>query len=267
VNIDSIRLVSKSHLVLVKKGKGMEIIFESSDWHCGPDGLSEEAKEFITRGKDATATIVGCGDLFNLLPLGREKFEGSSAVKELIQALDGYLFHYVCGNHDPYRWVVELFRPFPNVEVKRRLEREVMGRTYLFTHGHQWAIDWALLRHIAPQFVEFMVDFFPKLWYRLCRRVGWLPSEAKPKAATGGKEHQKYDDLTGLIWRNGIRFAQHHSLCVVLGHTHTSAELKRFVDENTGTVSVMVDGGDLRDGTYVVVDRDAHLEHLNWLYG
>jgi len=61
----------------------MEIIFESSDWHCGPDGLSEEAKEFITRGKDATATIVGCGDLFNLLPLGREKFEGSSAVKEL----------------------------------------------------------------------------------------------------------------------------------------------------------------------------------------
>ena len=245
----------------------MGMIFESSDWHCGPDRLIEEAKEFITRGKDAKATIVGCGDLFDLLPLGRERFQGSSAVNELIQALDGYPFYYVCGNHDPYRWVVELLRSFPNVKVVRRLQREVMGRTYLFTHGHQWAIDWALLRHIAPRFVEFMVDFFPRLWYRFCRMVGWLASEAKPKAATGHKERQRYDDLTGIIWRNGIRFAQHHSLCVVLGHTHTSGELKRFVDNNRRAISVMVDGGDLQDGTYVVVDRDAHLEHLGRLRG
>lgn len=239
-----------------------EIIFESSDWHCEPDGLIDEAKEFIRRGKAAKAMIVGCGDLLNLLPLGREKFKGARVVKELVQSLDGYPFYYVSGNHDPYKWVAELFRDFPNVTVVKRLERELEGRVYLFSHGHQWAIDWAFLRHFAPRFVEFMVDWFPKLWYRFCRRMGWMASEAKPKAATGHRERQKYDDFTGLIWRNGIRLAQHHGCCVILGHTHTSAELKRFVDENTGIVSVMVDGGDLRDGTYVVVDRDAHLEHL-----
>jgi len=241
----------------------MGIIFESSDWHCGPGELIQEAKEFIARGKGAEAILVGCGDLFDLLPLGREQFHQSQAVKELIQAIDGYPFYYVSGNHDPYRWVVELFHPFPNVKVTRRLECELTGRTYLFTHGHQWAIDWALLRHIAPQFVEFMVDFSPRIWYRFCKRAGLMASEIKPKAITGGRERQQYDDLTGLIWRNGIRFAQHHSLCVVLGHTHTSGKLERFVDENTGTVSIIVDGGDLRDGTYVVVDRDARLAHLS----
>ena len=27
------------------------MIPESSDWHCGPEGLSEEGKEFIRKGK------------------------------------------------------------------------------------------------------------------------------------------------------------------------------------------------------------------------
>ena len=239
-----------------------EIIFESSDWHCDPDGLIDEAKEFIRRGKEAGGTILGCGDLLNLLPIGREKFNGAMVVNELVQALDGYPFYYISGNHDPYPWVVELFRDAPNIKVVKRLESELGRRTYLFTHGHQWAIDWALLRHFAPRFVEFMVDHFPRLWYRFCKRVGWMASEAKHKASTGHRERQKYNDLTGIIWRNGIRFAQHHGCCVILGHTHASGEFRRFAGGDTGIVAVMVDGGDLRDGTYVVVDQDAHLEYL-----
>jgi predicted MPP superfamily phosphohydrolase len=215
-----------------------DIIFESSDWHCDPNGLIDEAKEFIRRGKEAGATIVGCGDLLNLLPMGREKFNGAMVVNELVQALDGYPFYYVSGNHDPYPWVVELFRDTPNIEVVKRLESELGGRTYLFT------------------------DHLPRLWYRFCKRVGWMASEAKRKASTGHRERQKYNDLTGIIWRNGIKFAQHDGCCVVLGHTHTSGEFKRFAGGDTGIISVIVDGGDLRDGTYVVVDSDAHLEYL-----
>lgn len=237
-------------------------IFESSDWHCDPDGLIDEAKEFIRRGKEAKAIIVGGGDLLNLLPIGREKFNGARVVNELVQVLAGYPFYYVSGNHDPYRWVVELFRDFPNVRVVKRLEGKLAGKVYLFTHGHQWAIDWAFLRHLAPRFVEFMVDYFPKPWYRFCKWVGWMASEAKRQANTGYRERQKYNDLTGIIWRNGIRFAQHHGCCVILGHTHTSGELRRFTGGNMGIISVMVDGGDLRDGTYVVVERDARLECL-----
>lgn len=243
------------------------LIFESSDWHCDPNNLTDEAKEFIKRAKDAEATIVGCGDLLNLLPIGREKFRGASVVKELIRALDGYPFYYVTGNHDPYKWVVELFGGYPNVKVRKRLEVELAEGFYVLTHGHQWAIDWAFLRHFAPRFVEFMVDWFPGLWYRFCRRVGWLASEAKPKAARSYVERQKYDDLTGIIWRNGIRFAQHHSRCVVLGHTHTTGQLKRFVDAEMGIRSVLVDGGDLRDGTYVMLDKDARLEYLREVEG
>ena len=239
-----------------------EIIFESSDWHCDPDSLIEKAKEFISRGKQAGAIIVGGGDLFNLLPIGRDKFNGARVVNELVQVLDGYPFYYVSGNHDPYRWVVELFRDVPNIKVVKRLEGKLAGRVYFFTHGHQWAIDWALLRHFAPRFVEFMVDYFPRLWYHFCQRVGWMASEAKRQASTGYWERQKYNDLTGIIWRNGIRFAQHNDCCVILGHTHTSGELRRFTGASTGITSVMVDGGDLRDGTYVVVDRDARLEYL-----
>jgi len=240
------------------------IIFESSDWHCQPDGLIPEAGELIARGKETGAMLIGCGDLLDLLPLGREKFRHAGAVRELVSSLDGYPFYYVCGNHDPYRWVVELFQPFPNIKVLRRLVYRRDSRTYYFTHGHQWAIDWALLRYVAPNIVQFMVDFCPGLWYRFCKRAGWMASEVKPRVATGQKERQQYDDFTGLIWRNGIRFAQHHGLCVVLGHTHTSGKLERFVDSSTGTIVIMVDGGDLRDGTYVVVDQDARIEHLGY---
>jgi len=239
-----------------------EIIFASSDWHCDPDSLIDEAKEFIRRGKEAKTMLVGGGDLLNLLPIGREKFKGARVVNELVQALDGYPFHYVSGNHDPYRWVVELFRDFPNIKVMKWLEGELGGQAYFFTHGHQWAIDWAFLRHFAPRFVEFMVDYFPKLWYRFCKRMGWMASEAKRQTGAGYRERQKYNDLTGIIWRGGIRFAQHRGCCVILGHTHTSGELKRFTGGNMGIISLMVDGGDLRDGTYVVVDSDARLVYL-----
>ena len=228
------------------------MFYESSDWHSNPDGLIPEAKDFIKLAKAVGARVIACGDLFNLLPMGRESFKGSMAVRELIEALDGYPMDYVSGNHDPYPWVRELFGEVPNIHIIRALDLEMNGRLYHFTHGHQYAIDWAILRHIAPGFIEFMVEHFPRAWYAFSKWMGWVPGQIKPRIEESYRESQRYNDATGIIWRNAIREAQRKNYCVVLGHTHTTAQLRRFIDTDVGIRTVMIDGGDLREGSFVI---------------
>lgn len=128
---------------------------------------------------------------------------------------------------------------------------------WYFRHGHGWSVDWWLLRHFAPRFVEFMTEHFPTPWCWFSRKMGWIPSERKGAACVvGPRERQKYDDMAGIVWRNAIRHAQPNNLAVIVGHTHCSGILRRAIN---GVRAVIADGGNLGDGTYLIIDDDIRL--------
>ncbi len=226
----------------------------SSDWHCQPDELIPQAREIIGKAEPGKDILVGVGDLFDFLPLGKDRFKNSKAIDDFILALGGQTFYYVAGNHDPYPWVKERFKDYPNVMVVRH--RSFEDKWY-FRHGHGWSHNWWFLRHFAAGFVEFMTDHLPRLWYWFSRRMGWIPSKHREAAHVGGpRERHKYNDKVGIVWRNAIQHAQHNNISVIVGHTHCSGILKRAMN---GLKAVIADGGDLRDGTYLLIDDDIQL--------
>lgn len=227
----------------------------SSDWHCQPDELIPQARELIKRADPGKDILVGVGDLFDFLPLGKDKFKDSKAIADFIEALGGQTFYYVAGNHDPYPWVRKRFKDYANIKVYRTLNWE---DKWYFRHGHSWADDWRYLRHIAPRFVEFMAEHFPRFWLWFSRRMGWMPSTHKEHGYVGSpRERHKYNKAVGKVWRHAIRRAQHNDFTVMIGHTHCSGILRRAMDGEVK--AVMADGGDLRDGTYLVIEDDIQL--------
>lgn len=238
-------------------------IWVSSDWHCDPDKLKGAVIDWVRRGKEGKHRLVGDGDLFNILPWGREKWKGAASVKELAALLDGYRFEYVAGNHDPYNIMKRLLAPHRNITVLRQLHIQEDGRSYLVTHGYQWAVDWGFLglRRIAPWLVETAVDVAPGLWYRFCRRVGWLASRPSP-GASAGKEQQRITNFIRVIWAGASSHALKRGCCVIIGHTHTTGRHEHGVNKQVGFQAYMVDGGDLPDGTFVEITSDAALRFL-----
>ena len=230
------------------------MIRSSSDWHSPPEALIPEAKKFIREAKKCKATIVGVGDLFDLLPLGRDKFKGCWAIDEMIDALGGYPFIYIGGNHDPSDWVKELFDRFPNVTVVKSILLEEGGRNYRFIHGHQRS-DWWLWRHIAPGFVEFAVDHFPGAWYSLCVLLGWLPGVLKErvKLKPSYKETTKLNLLISAIQNAWIRHAASEGISQVIGHTHKAFSATWWSPQ--GIELELLDGGNLPDGGMVEIDE------------
>ena len=238
-------------------------IWISSDWHCDPERLKKAVVDWISLGKEGNHRLVGDGDLFDILPWGKDKWKQPASIKQLATLLDGYSFDYVAGNHDPYNTMKELMAPYSNIIVYKRLELEEGGRKYFFSHGHRWAIDWGFLglRRIAPWFVETMVDIAPGLWYRFCRWQGWLATDPTP-GASAGKEKERITKLIRTIWAGAADHALKNDCCVILGHTHTTGRRERGISKQVGSQAYMVDDGNLEDGTYVEITNDAQLEFL-----
>ena len=90
-------------------------IWVSSDWHCDPDKLKEVVVNWISRGKEGNLRLVGDGDLFDILPWGKEKWEQPASIEQMAKLLDSYPFDYVAGNHDPYNIMDRLMAPYPNI--------------------------------------------------------------------------------------------------------------------------------------------------------
>jgi predicted phosphodiesterase len=238
-------------------------IWVSSDWHCNPDELKQAVVDWIVQGKEGNHHLVGDGDLFDILPWGRERWTQPTSVEELNEVLNDYPFDYVAGNHDPYNVMKNMMASYPNITVHKRLELEECGRKYFITHGHRWAVDWGFLglRYIAPWIVELMVDIAPGLWYRFCRSRGWLASRLDT-AAPSGREKDKITRLTRIVWAGASDHALKRDCCVVLGHTHTISRRERGISKEQGFQAYMVDDGNLPDGTYVEITDDARLRFL-----
>ena len=235
-------------------------ILVSSDWHCQPDALKDIVVSWITWGKEGGHRLIGGGDLFDILPLGRGKWSDAASIKQLATLLDGYPFDYVAGNHDPYNTMKQLCDSYPNITVHKRLEFKEGGRSYFVTHGHRWAIDWGYLglRRIAPWLVETMVDLAPGLWYRICRWQGWLAHPGADEDAPV-KESEQITKLTRIIWAGASDYALKNNCCVIIGHTHTTGRRERGISREIPARAYMVDDGNLTDGTYVQITDDAEL--------
>ena len=227
----------------------------SSDWHCQPDALIPQARELIGKADPSKDTLIGVGDLFDFLPLGKDAFRSSKAIDDFVEALGGQTFHYVAGNHDPYPWVRKRFKDYANIKVYRILNWD---DKWYFRHGHRWADDWRYLRYVAPALVEFMAEHCPRLWHWFSRRMGWMPSAHREDGAAGSpSERHKYNKAVGKVWRHAIRRAQHNDVALMIGHTHCSGILRRAMDGDVKVV--MADDGTLKDGTYVTIDDDIKL--------
>ncbi|MDD5093496.1 MAG: hypothetical protein PHV74_03830 [Dehalococcoidia bacterium] len=243
-------------------------IWISSDWHCDPEGLRPGVVEWITLGKQGKHRLIGDGDMFNILPLGKKKWQQAAACKQLGELLGDYPFDYVAGNHDPYGVMVELMKPYPNIKVyKNQLEVEEGGRKYYITHGHRWSIDWGFLglKHIAPPVVEFLVNtpLLRDLWYRICRWRGWMASDLKKASPVSGKEQDKINKFIRIIWGGADKHALENNCCVIIGHTHTSGIHRRGVSRSLPSQAYMMDDGDIQvDGSYVEITKDAELQWL-----
>jgi metallophosphoesterase superfamily enzyme len=120
-------------------------IWVSSDWHCASDRLKQAVVNWITRGKEGNHRLIGNGDLFDILPWGKEKWGNAASIEQLATLPDGYPFDYVAGNHDPYKIIRKLMTAYPNIILRKRLEIKEGGRNYFITHGHRWALDWGFL--------------------------------------------------------------------------------------------------------------------------
>lgn len=238
-------------------------IWVSSDWHCDQNTLKQPVEEWITLGKEGKHRLIGNGDLFDILPLGKEQFGDADSIKQFAAKLGDYPFDYVAGNHDPYKTMVKLMAPYPNITVHKRLPLEQERRKYFVTHGHRWALDWGWLglRHIAPWVVETMVDRAPGLWYKFCRQVGFLASDPPPQAPTG-KETERITRLTRIIWAGASQHALDNNCCVVLGHTHTTGRRERGIGKHVAAECYMIDAGDLPDGSYVEITTEPLLKFL-----
>lgn len=238
-------------------------IWVSSDWHCDPEKVKKVVVDWITMGKEGNHRLIGDGDLFDILPWGKKKWEQPASIEELSTLLDGYSFDYVAGNHDYYSIMKKLLAPYPNIAVHKRLELEERGRKYFFSHGHLWSIDWGFLglRKIAPWFVEKIVDYIPNLWYRFCRRMGWLAAHPTP-GASAGEEQERITKLIRTVWAGAADYALKNNCCVILGHTHTTGRRERGINKQVGSQAYMVDDGNLQDGTYVEITNDAQLKFL-----
>jgi len=219
------------------------IVYCSSDWHSSPHELSKSAKEFIDKAKVDADLIVGNGDLFDLMEYDWKKFVDCKAIQELKERLEGKEFVYVAGNHDPEKYVRKIIAG-PNIQVKRReFEVTLMGRTYHFTHGHRWAIDWSWLR----KFSDILIVVVPPLYHR------WLKwqNRVSPRKLKEKEEIEKYNRKTGLIHSAASKLAEQKDKVVIVGHTH-----KPWFAGDWES-SLMYDDGDMLDSrTYLRIEGD-----------
>ena len=230
------------------------IVYESSDWHIYPDGLSWQVKNWITEGKKEQAILIGNGDLSEFMYRRWQDFIGSTAVRELEEVLDGYPFTYIANNHDPIRFVRKVYGHIPNICIVEEKDVRVGDTLYHFEHGSRFAVDWRLLQKVN----HWIASWFPGFWLWWQNKRGRLPSQLKDKddRAITEKESERYRHHIGIIWRNALRDALKRNAVTVIGHTHTYGkhELAKGI--------VWVDGGDMqKDCDYLRITEQG-VEHL-----
>ena len=211
-----------------------------SDVHLNPgDGIPVFLLDMFHECDATGARCVLDGDCINLLPYGKAAWytsAGQKTIKGFVEALPETGCDYIFGNHEGnIGWLIEMFKPYPQVRVARELNLFDGSNTWHFEHGHRFTYDWSWLQWIADDITQFMVKFFPGVWTWLSKRAGWMPSTLKEE------NPQKYDNAINAIWNNAQKWAQTNHSNLVIGHTHCHYEAElydkiKFIDCGTKQV-------------------------------
>jgi len=213
-----------------------KMILITSDVHLSPG--NEIPRFLIAMFREASETnarIIINGDFLNFLPYGLsawETTEGHYTIQKFIEALPRQGCDYIFGNHEGnLRWLEDIFEDYPQVRVSRELNVFIGGTTWHFEHGHGFALDWSWLQWIADDLTQFMVKYAPGLWYWIGVKAHWIPSKIKDTSTP------KYKEVIGGIWSRALAYAVKNNVNVVIGHTHTRANLE------LGTGQTVIDDG------------------------
>jgi DNA repair exonuclease SbcCD nuclease subunit len=229
------------------------LIFECSDAHSPPNSLSQNFKKWISLGISNGATLVANGDMFDLVVYGHEKYVNSIAVKELITCLSGYQLFLIAGNHDSKKMLNKLNLP-SNILIINSLDLDHYGELWHFEHGFTRAADWRFLGRFSEPITNFFTDHFPRQWYWFSKKMGWL---SKPEIAG---EHEKYNKMVSTVHTSYIMSAEKNKINYCIGHTHKAL---RFCSWSNGKCVYVLDGGNIRDGSYCVISNCA--KEIKWL--
>jgi metallophosphoesterase superfamily enzyme len=173
--------------------------------------------------------LVVAGDLLNLIPYGLSAWReppGRKTILQLSELIPPQGFDWIKGNHEASEsWMRELL-PDPRVRVADSLELYLGGRTWHIEHGHRFSY-WKLLAPVADEVSELMAKVCPGLWYGFMARMGWIPSRRmySEEFLKGENPGKKYNDLVGYLWAQEIRWAAHHNKNLIVGHSHTRADI------------------------------------------
>ena len=231
----------------------------TSDLHNHFNGISPYLVQLIEIARKENGRLIMVGDGENMIPYGKDKYLLGTYRHKLADALDGYRMDMLEGNHNPLKWIQQLFFMWPNIHCSRQLEFYwwPMDCYIHLRHGHEWFIDWFILRNMAPGFTRIATRFFPTQWYWLCKQMGWIPSELKD---TGdAKLERKYHVVVQHIWVNAAKYAlsKKKDVLVITGHTHAlGAQLFILNADKMGYIHA--DPATLAIGSYIKITD--HLE-------
>jgi len=221
---------------------------------CSSRGTPSAGEEVDCSGKKEQAALIGNGDLSEFMYCRWQDFVGSRAVREIEKTLDGYPFTYIADNHDPTRFVRKVYGHIPNIEIREEKDMAVGDILYHFEHGSRFALDW----HVLQKINHWIASWFPGFWLWWQNTRGKLPSQLKGKAGAAmfGRESERYNDATGIIWRNALVDALKRNAVVIIRHTHT------YSKHELAKGLVWVDGGDMqKDCDYLRITEQG-VEHL-----
>ncbi len=197
------------------------MIFVTSDIHLNPgDKLPGFLIALFQEAEETGARVIINGDLFNFLPYGIKKWheEGDYTIDQFLLHLPKQGCDVIYGNHEGrYEWLRDEFAHCPEIRVAKELNIFIGDKTWHFEHGHRFALEWSWLQWIADDITQFMIRFFPKQWYWICKKLGWMPSQYK------GIKPAQYDKMAWTVWRNGLNWAVKNKQNLVIGHTHSKA--------------------------------------------
>lgn len=190
----------------------------------------------LSPGEEYTGDLHGPlilnGDTFNILPYGLARWRtaaGIRTVNSLTDCLDDDAV-FVLGNHEGrLAWLQELI---PDFKVVRYYDFITLKGTndsegypaytpYRAIHGHQFAGDWTILRHFAPDLVEWFTSnpVTRQAFWAFCQRQGWM--------GTGmHTSNDKYVPFVGSVWAWALKEANRTHRHFLIGHTHQPARLQ-----------------------------------------
>jgi len=173
--------------------------------------------------------VVVVGDTFNINPLGVDIWkssEGILTVQSIPLALARYNWEILPGNHDPKKYLTELFKlagvdktPLTSLDVEM-----VSGRTYHIEHGDRYTPDWGIIAPFANWLVDVMTShsiWLRQKWYSFCVWKGWLPSKWMEGGTSGNGKDMSHPEKIVALWAYiYYRYVSKQKKDYVIGHTH-----------------------------------------------